>query len=203
MSVSGYSEDRLGYYARTGRGLWVRSRWCVDTGTVRLGWQVRYEINGPMMVTLDENEEIVGTVHVRNADLCGAPWVDVEPFMSLDRREIIDMGRGDTRGLIESMMRHQARLLAFGFGETSRDVAEWFVCPENGEMIRVGASHLIVGGVGVFVGLDGSRLYIRNCDDGLFYGSVAVEGDDCSHDFSHEMSPSLVSDLLRSSILMG
>ena len=196
---SGFDQDETGYYVRTGRGLWIRSHWCRDTGTIRLGWHIRYEFGAMMVRHIDENGDVMDSHPVTRPQYRDDPWVDVEPFTSLDRVEVMTMGRGGLRALTMGLMRHGAGLLAMGLGEDSREVATWLEFPERGQFVMPGVRYQIEGGIGAFAGLDGAVLTVESVSkDQPVKGAIVVDGVAESYPFEHASTPEFFADFIRS-----
>lgn len=194
----GFNDDHTGYYVRTDHGLWIRSHWCHDTGMIKLGWQVRYRVSNLMVIHLDENGDPMESEPISRPNMTGPSWVEVGPFVSLDRVEVAGMGKGDKRGFIDGLMRHQALLLAMGIGENSREIAEWFEEPEHGKFMMLGLSYAISDGDGAFKGLDDMVLVIESLDEGRMVGAITVDGDDERYALEHDVTPEFIAQFVRS-----
>ena len=154
------------------------------------------------MVRLDENGDPMDSEPVSRMTFDGSPWVDVEPYTSLDRVEVMTMGRGDVIGLVEGLMRHQVRLLAMGYGDDSGEIARWFSEPEAGKFIVPGVRYAIANGRGAFGGLDRMHLAVDSTGDRIT-GSIFIDDDAKAYAFEHDLTPVFVAEFTRSTTPVG
>ena len=132
--LGGYVSNGKEFYARSRDGLWVRSRFNADVGTVDLAWQVRHRIDRGFVVKLDENGDEMGRTSMLEAEF-GNEWIEVAS-VSLDDSKFIEMSPPQMLGhTIKGFMVHAATMLASGWGEDADEVASWFIEPWKGDFI--------------------------------------------------------------------
>jgi len=116
------------YYARSADGLWVRA---VRTSeAVRLEWQQRTEqAPGGMIRTLDVNGAVVaeGPLHRHR----WAPTWALAGSIPLGDTLVAWCGVRNYDACAYGIQRHAAGLLAYGYGDTPEDVADWFADPAD------------------------------------------------------------------------
>lgn len=153
---TGWYEDA--FYARSDRGLWVKSVLDYEAGEISLHWHARRKrIGGTVFTTIDENGEACNQLQ---------GWVDAGAI-GMDREFMIKLlASTDVKAteVYRAISEHIAMLLVCGFGESASDVLDVFV--EN--LMVAGADYEVIS----IEGLEGAVL---SCGDEEY--KILVPGD--------------------------
>lgn len=189
------------FFACSEEGLWVKSVWDQDRGVIQLCWQTRYRISEGYVYYIDENGDEFDHEHAMYAKYSENPWNPIDTVL-IDSEEFIEFSKGATRATIEAVMRHQALLLALGFGDSVEDVAGWFKDLRTGAFIAH-ALYEIRDGVGKYHGCDGMQIEVEEFDPETrtLKGTLSVQGKE-SVELIHE-GGDVVEEFLRSTIPIG
>ena len=197
LKSAGFDIGKNGYYAKSGDGLWVRSMWNQENGSIEVAWQERVVVVDGMTEWLDENGETIRTEEFTGTRFPEDPWV-LAGSIPLDRPEFIEFARKDMRRVIESIMCHTCKLIALGFGENAAQVVEWYSRPGDGLFI-IALKYEIHEGVGLFDGADGLTFTVSDLENEELSGVVRV-GEHESFDLRQRLEPGMLREFLISTV---
>ena len=166
--------------ARSQRGLWVKGEIIEsddDGFGINIYWQRRHVTKGNKVHTIDENGQVDGEYSIYDFR-----WFDEWELSGTI--EIIDemvefCGIQNFDKFLQSYMKHAVDLIACGYGESSKDVVEWFNSFDTENIVFiVDGEYLFVNSHGIFSDFIGRRCSVFFNDDRKMVVKISVNHAD-------------------------
>jgi hypothetical protein len=149
-------------YARSKLGLWVRAR--TNRDTVLLEAQERISVAGGIAKGIGADGEVRWEAAIPNEHSPGS-WYEVGRVEFGKPWEALHVPMLEWPRLVHGVQRHMAALITAGWGDTVRDVVEWFEDPLAENTCIMPGVYRIEGEFHPLIGFAGLLLRVDKIDD--------------------------------------
>jgi hypothetical protein len=155
--------------ARSQRGLWVKARRADDA--IEVFWKPRYVCERGTVTVFDFNGEVEDKVHASEINW-GDEWRTAGEIKLVDEMAVM-AGVEHFEEFVFSLMRHAAKLMTCGYGDSPEEVLNWF--SDFGERkFVVEDQYLVTGSHGEFTEMKGNRVFVERDEQGRLMARMLV-----------------------------